>query len=26
MGANMAQRLHEVGYPICAVYDTHRES
>jgi len=23
MGANMARRLHERGYPITAVYDTH---
>ena len=22
MGANMARRLHDVGYPIAAVYDT----
>lgn len=26
MGANMARRLVECGYPVTAVYDTHRES
>ncbi len=26
MGANMARRLREVGYPIAAVYDVHSES
>jgi 3-hydroxyisobutyrate dehydrogenase len=26
MGANMARRLHECGYPVVAVYDTHAPS
>ena len=26
MGANMALRLHDVGYPVTAVYDVHAES
>ncbi len=26
MGANIARRLHDVGYPIVALYDTHPES
>jgi 3-hydroxyisobutyrate dehydrogenase len=26
MGANIAKRLREVGYPIVALYDVHRES
>jgi 3-hydroxyisobutyrate dehydrogenase len=26
MGANIAKRLHDVGYPIVALYDTRRES
>jgi 3-hydroxyisobutyrate dehydrogenase len=26
MGANMARRLHECGYPIAAVYDAHAPS
>lgn len=26
MGANMALRLRECGYPICALYDVHAES
>lgn len=25
MGANMARRLHELGYPISSVYDAHHE-
>lgn len=26
MGANMARRLHEAGYQISAIYDTHQDS
>ena len=26
MGANMARRLKEVGYPVAAVFDSNRES
>ena len=26
MGANMARRLREVGYPVVAVYDVYREA
>ncbi|MGC1381340.1 MAG: NAD(P)-dependent oxidoreductase [Candidatus Baltobacteraceae bacterium] len=26
MGANMARRLHDVGYPIAALYDVHPEA
>ncbi|MBV8155503.1 MAG: NAD(P)-dependent oxidoreductase [Candidatus Eremiobacteraeota bacterium] len=26
MGANIARRLHEVGYPIAALYDVHPEA
>ena len=26
MGANMARRLNDVGYPVAAVYDTRREA
>jgi 3-hydroxyisobutyrate dehydrogenase len=26
MGANIARRLHDVGYPIAALYDAHPES
>ncbi|MEA2718842.1 MAG: hypothetical protein QOJ39_706, partial [Candidatus Eremiobacteraeota bacterium] len=26
MGANMARRLHDVGYPVTAVYDVRAES
>jgi 3-hydroxyisobutyrate dehydrogenase len=26
MGANIARRLHEVGYPVVALYDEHREA
>jgi 3-hydroxyisobutyrate dehydrogenase len=26
MGANMARRLHEVGYPVVAIHDLHNEN
>ena len=25
MGANMARRLHEIGYPVVAIYDANAE-